>query len=235
MGIYVFNREVLEEEVEKEAMREGTSFDFGRDIIPRMIQDKRVFTYSFSGYWKDVGTIDSYWEANMELLGEESPLKFKEINWPIYTPVADRPPVKFGRDAQVENCIIGEGAIINWEVSQSVIFNGVYVSEEVRIEGSIFMNDCYIEKNSQLERVILDKGVIIGEGSRVGGGQALNGNKKYPEVLWSGITIIGKNSRIPSGCKIGKNCIIGADVGENDFPSLIVPSGETIEKPSMEV
>lgn len=235
MGIYVFNRKVLEEEVEKEALREGTSFDFGRDIIPRMIQDKRVFTYPFSGYWKDVGTIDSYWEANMELLGEESPLKFKEINWPVYTPVADRPPVKFGRDSQVENCIIGEGAIINGKVSQSVIFNGVYVSEGARIEGSILMNDCYIGKNSQMERVILDKGVIIGEGSRIGGGQVLNVNKKYPEVLWSGITIIGKNSRIPSGCEIGKNCIIGADLDENDFPSLIVLSGETIEKPSMEV
>ena len=84
------------------------------------------------------------------VIGEESPLKFKEINWPVYTPVADRPPVKFGRDSQVENCIIGEGAIINGKVSQSVIFNGVYVSEGARIEGSILMNDCYIGKNSQM-------------------------------------------------------------------------------------
>ncbi len=236
MGIYVFNLKVLEEEVEKEALREGTTYDFGRDIIPRMVQEKRrVFTYPFSGYWKDVGTIDSYWEANMELLREESPLKFKELNWPIYTPVADRPPVKFGQDAEVENCIIGEGAIINGKVSQSVIFNGVYVSEEANIKGSILMNDCYIGKNSQMERVILDKGVIIGEGTRIGGGQVFSINKKYPEVLESGITIIGKNTRIPSRCEIGGNCIIGADLNESDFPQLVISSGETIEKPSMEV
>ncbi len=236
MGIYVFDRKVLEEEVEKEALREGTTYDFGRDIIPRMVQEKRrVFTYPFSGYWKDVGTIDSYWEANMELLREESPLKFKELNWPIYTPVADRPPVKFGQDAEVENCIIGEGAIINGKVSQSVIFNGVYVSEEANIKGSILMNDCYIGKNSQMERVILDKGVIIGEGTRIGGGQVFSINKKYPEVLESGITIIGKNTRIPSRCEIGGNCIIGADLNESDFPQLVISSGETIEKPSMEV
>ena len=236
MGIYVFDRKVLEEEVEKEALREGTTYDFGRDIIPRMVQEKRrVFTYPFSGYWKDVGTIDSYWEANMELLREESPLKFKELNWPIYTPVADRPPVKFGQDAEVENCIIGEGAIINGKVSQSVIFNGVYVSEEANIKGSILMNDCYIGKNSQMERVILDKGVIIGEGTRIGGGQVFSINKKYPEVLESGITIIGKNTRILSRCEIGGNCIIGADLNESDFPQLVISSGETIEKPSMEV
>jgi len=236
MGIYVFDRKVLEEEVEKEALREGTTYDFGRDIIPRMVQEKRrVFTYPFSGYWKDVGTIDSYWEANMELLREESPLKFKELNWPIYTPVADLPPVKFGQDAEVENCIIGEGAIINGKVSQSVIFNGVYVSEEANIKGSILMNDCYIGKNSQMERVILDKGVIIGEGTRIGGGQVFSINKKYPEVLESGITIIGKNTRIPSRCEIGGNCIIGADLNESDFPQLVISSGETIEKPSMEV
>ena len=231
MGIYVFNREVLEEEVEKEALREGTSFDFGKDIIPRMIREKRVFTYPFHGYWKDVGTIDSYWEANMELLSEESQLQLHDRNWPIYTPVGDRPPVKFGRDALVENCIIGEGAIINGKVSHSIIFNGVYISEDVTINGSILMNDSFIKSGSRLERVILDKTVIVGEGCRIGGNHVLAPNKKYPEMLRSGLTIIGKNARIPSGSVIGTNCIIGADIGESDFPSTIIPSGETIEKP----
>ena len=234
MGIYIFDREVLEEEVEKEALREGTSFDFGKDIIPRMIHEKRVLTYPFNGYWKDVGTIDSYWEANMELLSKESPLQLHDKNWPIYTPVGDRPPVKFGRDAQVENCIIGEGAIINGNISHSIIFNGVYVSEGVTIEGSIVMNDCFIKSDARLVRVILDKMVIVGEGSRLGGNQALTPNEKYPDILRSGITIIGKNARIPSGCVIGKNCIIGSDVEEKDFLSLLVPSGETVEKPLTE-
>ncbi|MCX6090031.1 MAG: glucose-1-phosphate adenylyltransferase [Candidatus Atribacteria bacterium] len=234
MGIYVFRRQVLEEEVENEAMREGTSHDFGKDIIPRMIRERRVFTYPFRGYWKDVGTIDSYWEANMELLNDNSQLQLRDASWPIYSQVGDRPPVKFGRDAEVEKCIIGEGAIVNGRVLNSVIFSGVYISEEVNVMDSIIMNDTLIKRGAKLERVILDKSVVIGEDCRIGSGTQFPPNTKYPDMLQSGLTVVGKNTHIPSGVSIGRNCIISSDLNESDFPAQNISSGETVEKPQME-
>jgi len=223
MGIYVFSRDILEEEVKKEAMREGTSYDFGKDVIPRLITRNRVFAYRFEEYWKDVGTLTAFWEANMELLQADPPLNLRDDDWPIYTPLEDRPPVKLGRTAVVENSIIGSGSVINGIVEHSVIFGGVYVAEGARVVDSIVMNDSKIGENSFLDRVIIDKQVIVEREVCLG----------KEDETWEGesITVVGKNCHIPSGTVIGKGCRIGPDLAVDDFPGLLIKSGTVLKKP----
>lgn len=229
MGIYVFDRNVLEEEVKLETQKTTTSFDFGRDIIPRMIATRRVFAFRFQGYWKDVGTLDAYWEANMELLKLNPPIDLHDPRWPIYTPVEDRPPVKLGREAVVENSILGSGTIINGRIVNSILFNGVYVSEGVEIRDSIVMDDTVIEYGTCLDRVIVDKLVVIGKEAFIGYGEDLTPNQKFPQMLQSGLTVVGKNTRIPPQTVIGRNCRIGSDLGGDSFPGSFIPSGESLE------
>ncbi len=229
MGIYIFNTDILEEEMEREVIREGTRFDFGKDILPRLIKTRKVYACLFQGYWKDVGTLDAYWEANMDLLDEKFPLDLYDRSWPIRTPEEDRPPVKLGSTACVESSILGEGTIINGKVENSVLFNGVFVSEGALVRDSIVMNDVVVEAGAQVDRSILDKSVRVRENARIGWGEDKRENMKYPDVLRSGLNVVGKNTRIPPGLIIGRNCRIGADVKEYDFIQSFVNSGESIE------
>lgn len=230
MGIYVFNLEVLEEEVEYEAQRTGTSFDFGKDIIPRMVQTRRVFAFPFEGYWKDVGTLDAYWQANMELLEEPPPLDLCDERWPIYTPVEDRPPVKLGASASVERSILGSGTIVEGTVVNSVLFSGVVVKKGAVVRDSVVMSDTIIEEGALVDRAILDKAIVVGAGAIVGYGEDWAPNRKFPDMLQSGLTVVGKNTRIPPGIRIGRNCRIGPDLDHGDFPAESIPSGESIER-----
>jgi len=234
MGIYVFNRHVLEEEVEEEALREDTSFDFGKDIIPRMVRERKVYGFRFSGYWKDVGTIDAYWESNMELLGSSPALDLYDKQWPIYTFIEDRPPVKMSYRAKVRRSLLGSGAIIDGSVEDSVIFSGVYVSRGAEIRQSIVMSDTRIEEEAIVDRAILDKNIIVGQKARVGYGEDLRPNRVIPDMLRSGLTVVGRNAHIPPGAIVGRNCRIGTDVKKEDFSSLVLESGESIEKPKEE-
>ncbi|HPT63052.1 MAG TPA: glucose-1-phosphate adenylyltransferase [Candidatus Atribacteria bacterium] len=230
MGVYVFDRHVLEEEVEEEALREGTSFDFGKDIIPRMIGRRKVYGFCFSGYWKDVGTIDAYWEANMELLGSSPALDLYDKRWPIYTYIEDRPPVKLSHRARIKRSLLGSGAIIDGSVEDSVIFSGVYVSRGAEVRHSIVMSDTLIDEEAVVDRAILDKRIVVGKRAKIGYGEDLRPNKKIPDMLKSGLTIVGRNARIPPEAIVGRNCRIGADIKEEDFTSHILESGESIEK-----
>lgn len=230
MGIYVFNLEVLEEEVEYEAQRTGTSFDFGKDVIPRMVQTRRVFAFPFEGYWKDVGTLDAYWQANMELLEDPPPLDLCDERWPIYTPVEDRPPVKLGASASVERSILGSGTIVEGTVVNSVLFSGVVVKKGAVVRDSVVMSDTVIEEGALVDRAILDKAIVVGEGAIVGYGEDWAPNRKFPDMLRSGLTVVGKNTRIPPGIRIGRNCRIGPDLDHGDFSAESIPSGESIER-----
>ncbi len=229
MGIYVFNLEVLKEEVEYEAQRVGTSFDFGKDVIPRMVQTRRVFAFPFEGYWKDVGTLDAYWQANMELLEDPPPLNLCDERWPIYTPVEDRPPVKLGASASVERSILGSGTIVEGTVINSVLFSGVVVKKGAVVRDSVIMSDTVIEEGAIVDRAILDKAIVVGERAIVGYGEDWTPNRKFPDMLQSGLTVVGKNTRIPPGVRIGRNCRIGPDLDYESFPADSIPSGESIE------
>jgi glucose-1-phosphate adenylyltransferase len=234
MGIYVFERDVLWRRLQEDARIQGSKRDFGRDIIPRMVEMDRVFAYRFSGYWQDVGTIDAYWQANMGLLNEPPDIDLYDRNWVIHTRSEERPPAQLTSRSQVNCSLISHGCIVNGTVVRSVLSPGVFVAEGALVRDSILFPDCIIGPNSSVDRSILDKNVVVGRDCVVGEGDSNVHNKKEPRNLTTGITIVGKDSRLPSGLHVGRNVKIGEDVLEQNFESVLregqgIASGETVE------
>ncbi len=231
MGIYVFTFEFLKDVVTKDAHNPSSSHDFGKDIIPAIIGTSSVYAYKFNGYWRDVGTIQSYWEANMDLLKDLPPLDLYDPQSIIYTRSEEEPPVKFSLKSKVKRSLLSNGCIVEGEVINSVLSPGVYVEEGAVVKDSIVMSFTRIKKKAYLDRVILDKYVVVGEETYMGYGDDNTPNKLEPDKLNTGITIAGKGAKIPKGLKIGKNVRIDPDVTEGDFPSdAFIKSGETILK-----
>jgi glucose-1-phosphate adenylyltransferase len=229
MGIYVFKKDFLLEKLEADALDPNSAHDFGRNIIPSMIAENRVFAYPFEGYWVDVGTIPSYWQTNLELLEDDPALDLYDDRWTIHTRSEERPPVKFVEGAQVERSLLSNGCLISGRVINSVLSPGVVVQPGAEVRDSVIMNDSIIEAGAVVERCILDKQVVVGRDAVVGYGDDLTPNTKEPANLASGITIVGKGAQIPAGTRIGRNCRIDADVRHQHFSQAEVFSGETVE------
>lgn len=229
MGIYLFNRHRLVDALNGVAHQGGT--DFARDIIPEMLRKKRVFGYVFNGYWRDVGTIDSYWQTNMDMLQGNSGLAV--AGWGIKTNLAakgeigDRPSTYIGRNSRVENSLIARGCEIHGEVRNSVLSPGVRVSKRAKVFESIIFHDTTIGLNSLVQRSIVDKQVNIGDSVRVGVGNDVP-NKKFPKHLSTGISIIGKGADVGQGISIGKNCIISPDARLSARGMKDVSSGSSV-------
>jgi glucose-1-phosphate adenylyltransferase len=181
MGNYVFNTSFLYEQVIRDADTPGTSYDFGKDIIPSIIEKYRVYAYPFrdpntgeQAYWRDVGTLDAFWTANMELTWVSPPLDLYDQRWPIFTDQAQLPPAKFvfdepGRRGEAIQSMVSAGCIISGaSVRRSVIFSGCFVHSHSIVEDSVVLPDCEIMKNCQIRNAILDRGTIIPEGTRIG-------------------------------------------------------------------
>ena len=209
MGVYVFNRELLRAALIEIAKKGGV--DFARDIIPSLIKNHRVLGFNFDGYWRDVGTIDAYWDTNMDLLKKNSGLNISD--WLIKTnsgvkgEIGDRPATYFSRAAKVINSFISRGCIIEGRVKNSILSPGVRIHKNASVSDSIIFHDTVIGPNSVITKSILDKNVEIGEQVDVGIGESIP-NQKFPLHLFTGITVIGKGVRVSSNTKIGKNCII---------------------------
>jgi glucose-1-phosphate adenylyltransferase len=227
MGIYVFKKECLVEALEEDARRRS-GHDFGHDVIPARLARDRVFGYRFNGYWRDIGTIDAYWQANMDLLGELPELNLYDPDNIVRTQDQQRPPLKAGPNSNINRSILSSGCIINGYVQNSVLSPGVFVEEGATVVDSILFDDCHISAGAVVERSIFDKLAFLGAHSQVGWGDDYTPNQEEPQVLHSGITIVGKRVRIPSGIRIGRNCIIGSAVREEDFPADYVASGSSI-------
>jgi glucose-1-phosphate adenylyltransferase len=226
MGVYVFNYKTLVQVLNEEA--DPPRLDFGRDVLPVLVERDRVMAYPFEGYWADVGTLQAYWEANMALLGESPALELDDPEWVIHTRSEERPPVKIGPDARVGGNLLSNGCIVEGTVERSIISPGVYISAGATVRDSVIMNDTRIDTGVVIERTIIDKGVHIAEGARIGVGEDNTPNHKLPEDLNTGLTVIGKSARLPAGVCIGHNVVIGPDVKESDFPCMEIASGETI-------
>jgi glucose-1-phosphate adenylyltransferase len=167
MGIYVFKWSKLKEYLEIDDKNMESSNDFGKDVIPLMLKsDEKMYAYRFEGYWKDVGTIDSLWQANMDLLGENG-FELSE-KWVIYSRHAEKPPHYVSKDASVKNSIVSEGAVIFGTVENSIIFSGVKVGENAVVKDSIIMADVEISKNCIVNYSIIDEMVKIGENLKIG-------------------------------------------------------------------
>jgi glucose-1-phosphate adenylyltransferase len=230
MGIYVFNFAALLKELQA-VIGAKKGYDFGKDIIPGMLGRRRLLRFPFTGYWRDVGTIKSYHEANMDCLHPESGLDLRK--WEIRTaPDAgrseDRPPMLLGGSASVCDSLIGGGCIIHGEVMRSVIFPGVTVEKGAVVHDSIVMQDSVVGESCRVEYSIVDKQCHLGAGAIIGTGSSATANKKFPGHLDCGITVVGKGVAIPGGARVGKNCIIypGVDLARRRLKS--VDDGETI-------
>jgi glucose-1-phosphate adenylyltransferase len=243
MGIYVFDRDVLVRRLEEDAHAQGSKRDFGRDVVPRMVQMDRVFAYPFKGYWRDVGTIQSYWESNMGLLKEPPDFDLYDTDWLIHTRSEERPPARITERGNIICSLISHGSIINGTVEHSVLSPGVFVAEGAIVRDSILFTDCIVGPSSVVDHGILDKHVVVGAEVQLGLGDDTRPNRTQPRNLQSGITVVGKGARIPTGLRVGRNCLIAADVIERDFQRFLssnghvareLPSGETVEVASRE-
>ena len=226
MGVYVFSKRALRRWLDE------TRNDFGRDIIPAMLEGgARVFGYRFGGYWQDVGTIQSYWEANLALLEDQPELDLYDMEWIIHTKSEERAPAKIGPTAQVHRSLVSHGCQINGTVVNSVLSPGVRVEVGAVVRDSIVMFDCVIRTGAVVDRSILDKEVVVGPGAVVGDGPDLDTpNEREPGRLNSGITVVGKRTVIPRGVRIGRNVKVAGDVRTVDFHGRIVKSGATVDR-----
>ena len=227
MGIYIFSWKVLKEALI--ALKEQSNCDFGKHILP-YCKDKgqRLFAYEYNGYWKDVGTLGSYWEANMELIDIIPEFNLYEEFWKIYTKGDIIPPQYIAADAVTDRCIIGEGAEIYGEVHNSVIGPNVVISRGAVVEDSIIMRNSTVGENTILNKAIIAEDVTIGDNVTVGFGEEVE-NVLKPAVYAFGIATIGENSVIPDNVKIGRNTAISGVTTATNYPGGVLASGQVIK------
>lgn len=228
MGIYIFKWSVLKDALIK--LKDQQQCDFGKHVIPYCHEKHdRIFAFEYNGYWKDVGTLGSYWEANMELIDLIPVFNLYEEFWKIYTNSTTLPPQYISSDSVIERSIISEGCDIAGEVYNSVIGANVTIKNGAVIRDSIVMQNTTIEAGAYLEKAIVAENVVIGAGSRVGVGA--EAESRLDKKIYSfGIATIGENSVIPKNVTIGKNTAISGVTDESDYTNGELPSGDYIIK-----
>ncbi len=227
LGIYVFSRKALL------AWLDESRTDFGRDVIPAMLAGgARVYGYRFDGYWQDVGTVESYWRAHMDLLDDHPALDMYDKEWLIHTRSEERAPARVGPTASVHRSLISHGCLISGTVERSVLSPGVRVDPGAVVRDSIVMFDSVIRAGAVVDRAIIDKEVSVGPNAVVGMGPDFDvPNRQEPERLNAGITVVGKRAVIPNGMRLGRNVRVDEGVRPSDFGRRrSVPSGGTVER-----
>ncbi len=228
MGIYIFTWKVLREALI--AMKDQSNCDFGKHIIPYCHQGGRpLYAYEYNGYWKDVGTLGSYWEANMELVDLIPEFNLYEEYWKIYTRTDNVEPQYVSADSVIEKSIIGEGTEIYGEVHNSVIGAGVVIGAGTVIRDSIIMRDTHIGKGCTVDKAIIAEECEIGDEVEMGIGEEAP-SRLNESVYAFGLVTIGENSCIPSKVKIGKNTAIAGVTATEDYPDGMLAGGEYIIK-----
>ena len=228
MGIYIFSWPVLKEALL--ALKDEPGCDFGKHIIPYCHnKGQRLFAYEYNGYWKDVGTLGSYWEANMELIDIIPEFNLYEEFWKIYTNSEILPPQYISGQAVIERSLIGNGSEIGGEVRNCVIGSGVTIEDGTVVRDSIIMKDTKIKKGCVIDKSIIAENCEIGENVTLGIGSDVP-NKLKPAIYSFGLVTIGENSVVPDGVQIGKNTAISGVTTREDYPNGILESGETLIK-----
>lgn len=228
MGIYIFNWKTLKEALIR--MSEQPALDFGKHIIPYCHgQGAPLYAYEFNGYWKDVGTLSSYWEANMELIDIVPEFNLYEEYWKIYTKSDILPPQYLAADSVVERSIIGEGTDIYGKVYNSVIGCGVTIGEGTIIRDSIIMNNAVIGAGCELNKSIVAENAVIRDKVKLGVGEEAE-NETHPHIYNQGLVCIGEKTILPEGLTVGRNACIFGETTEADYENLSLPSGKTLIK-----
>ena len=228
MGIYIFTWKVLREALI--ALRDVPGCDFGKHIIPYCHErGQRIFAYEYNGYWKDVGTLSSYWEANMELIDMIPEFNLYEEYWKIYTKSDIIPPQFIADTARVERSIIGEGTEVYGEVRNSVIGAGVVIGPGAVVKDSIVMRGAVIGEGTVVDKAIVAEEVHVGRHVQIGVGEYAP-NTYDPKVYQSDLVTIGERSVIPDGVKIGRNTAISGETVPEDYPDGELKSGQSVMK-----
>lgn len=228
MGIYIFSWPALKEALV--ALKDEPGCDFGKHIIPYCHEkNERLFAYEYNGYWKDVGTLGSYWEANMELIDIIPEFNLYEEFWKIYTNSDIIPPQYISGQSVIERSIIGDGSEVYGEVHNCVIGSGVTIGEGTVVRDSIIMKDVSIGKGCVIDKSIIAENCEIGDNVTFGIGSDAP-NKLKPAVYSFGLVTVGENSVIPGQVQIGKNTAISGVTSKEDYPNGVLESGETLIK-----
>ena len=224
MGVYLFRRDLLDRVLWEDHQKTDSTHDFGKDILPRLIKSKaRVYAFPYTGYWMDVGTVASYWQAHMDLLSPSPPLKLYNRTWVIHTRTEERPPARFPATAHIYASMICDGCFIEAgaRVESSVLSPGVIIRAGAVVRESIILTDSEIASGAVVERAIIDKRVRVEENAHIGGGVA------SAEVK---IALVGKNSVVPAGSIVEAGAEIGTDVASSDYDEPVVRGDQSIQK-----
>ncbi|HUU04122.1 MAG TPA: glucose-1-phosphate adenylyltransferase family protein [Myxococcota bacterium] len=229
MGIYIFEWRCLVAALE-EIVGSGKGTDFGQDVIPALLGRKHFLAHRFDGYWRDVGTLSSYFEASMDTLDPKSGLDLDA--WEIctsdqYSGPGDRPPSRFGPRAELLDTRVPAGCRIDGRVHRSVLFPGVQVAGGARVEEAVLMDGVRVGEGAVIRRAIIDKDVCVGSGVIIDGGRKAGSNTKYGKCDAAGLSLIGKGVSLPAGLRVGSNVVIEPWADEGSFASDI-PDGETV-------
>ena len=228
MGIYVFNKDTLMTMIEDNSIDE---LDFGKHIIPSMIGKDPVYAYKFFGYWKDVGTYDSYLDTSLELIEtvDKIQLDMYDEEWKVYTRSEEKPAVKIGSKATIKQSLLSNGSIVAGNVDRCVLSPGVIIHPLATVANSIILNDVEIKAGAIVDHCIIDKHSVIEENAMVGFGKDYTPNVERPELLSEGITVIGKGLTVPKNMVIGRNCRIFRTAKLADVKENIIYSGTTLK------
>lgn len=225
MGIYIFNYKLLRQAL-IEAEEQHNDSDFGKHIIPKLLSDGYdLYAYKFEGFWKDVGTLEAYWQANMQLIDLVPEFNLYEAYWKIYTNNQIQPPQFIARGAVVDTCILGEGTEVYGAAYHSVIGSNVRIMEGAIIRDSIIMNDAVIEAGVEIYKGIISEGAIIGKGTKIGVFENKI-NHEYPHIYDTGLSVVGDKTKVPEGVLIGKNCAVYGLVTLEHFQDHKLESGQ---------
>lgn len=228
MGIYIFNWKTLKEALIAKA--DQPALDFGKHIIPYCHENGApMYAYEFNGYWKDVGTLNSYWEANMELIDIVPEFNLYEEYWKIYTKSDKISPQYISGNSVIERSLIGEGSEIYGEVYNSVIGCGVTIGEGTVVRDSIIMNDAGIGSGCEISKAIIAENVVIRDGVKLGIGEEVE-NDTAPHIYNHGLVTVGEKSVIPANITVGKNSVVAGVTEEEDYVDGNLPSGKTLIK-----
>lgn len=218
MGIYVFRTEVLIQRLVEDAQLPQSSHGFDRDVLPRMLRlADRIDTYPFDGYWRNVGTVEAFWEANMDLLDPGHRADLFNPQWRVCTRNDVRPPASIRDGSVICDSLISDGCVIEGRVERSVLSPGVRVLDGAIVRDSIVFSDCEIGRGAVVERAILDKHINVGNGTMVGIEQGRAQKDGRRERAENSLTMVGKNTRLPAGLSVGRGSVIDGDLEEEDF------------------
>ncbi len=228
MGIYIFNWKTLREALIAKAQQ--PALDFGKHIIPYCHENGApMYAYEFNGYWKDVGTLNSYWEANMELIDIVPEFNLYEEYWKIYTKSDKISPQYISGESAIERSLIGEGSEIYGSVYNSVIGCGVTIGRGTVVRDSIIMNDTMIGEGCEVNKGIIAENVTVGNQVKLGVGEEAE-NDTAPHIYNHGIVTIGEKSVVPDGVSVGKNTVIAGVTDKEDYPDGVLLSGKSLIK-----